>query len=149
MSECAMRLWLFMPIQIYGPSQANLVLIAYASIRAVSPEPPLLAHTSSESRGTFRQKARSLAPLNGWARAVKIRHDGMLEDTNPLGAAHIIFRRKYRLRKHKSHGKCVLTNQKTMNRYQETGSYATKRFISFKIFLRGTILQILAMFRKP
>ena len=27
-------------------------------IRAVSPEPPLLAHTSSESRGTFRQKAR-------------------------------------------------------------------------------------------
>ena len=31
-------------------------------IRAVSPEPPLLAHTSGESRGTFRQKARSLAP---------------------------------------------------------------------------------------
>ena len=44
-------------------------------IRAVSPEPPLLAHTSSESRGTFRQKARSLAPLNGWACAVKICHD--------------------------------------------------------------------------
>ena len=40
-------------------------------IRAVSPEPPLLAHTGSESRGTFRQKARSLAPLNGWACAVK------------------------------------------------------------------------------
>ena len=35
-------------------------------IRAVSPEPSLLAHTSSESRGTFRQKARSMAPLNGW-----------------------------------------------------------------------------------
>ena len=51
-------------------------------IRAVSPEPSLLAHTSSESRGTFRQKARSLAPLNGWACAVKICHDGMLEDTN-------------------------------------------------------------------
>ena len=60
-----------------GPRQANLVLIAYASsegsgaparrrIRAVSPEPPLLAHTSSESREIFRQKARSLAPLNGW-----------------------------------------------------------------------------------
>ena len=46
-------------------------------IRAVSPEPSLLAHTSSESRGTFRQKARSLAPLNGWACAVKICHDGM------------------------------------------------------------------------
>ena len=41
-------------------------------IRAVSPEPSLLANTSSESRGTFRQKARSLAPLNGWACAVKI-----------------------------------------------------------------------------
>ena len=60
-------------------------------IRAVSPEPSLLAHTSSESRGTFRQKARSVAPLNGWACAVKICHDGMLEDTNSLGAAHIQF----------------------------------------------------------
>ena len=49
-------------------------------IRAFSPEPPLLAHTSSESRGTFRQKARSLVPLNGWACAVKICRDGMLED---------------------------------------------------------------------
>ena len=63
-----------------------------ASLRicAVSPEPPLLAHTSSESRGTFRQKARSLAPLNGWACAVKICHEGMLEDTNSLDAAHSI-----------------------------------------------------------
>ena len=59
-------------------------------IRAVSPEPSLLAHTSSESRGTFRQKARSLAPLNGWACAVKVCHDGMLEDTNSLDGAHII-----------------------------------------------------------
>ena len=59
-------------------------------IRAVSPEPPLLAHTSSESRGTFRQKERSLAPLNGWACAVKICHDGMLEDTNSLDGAHMI-----------------------------------------------------------
>ena len=58
-------------------------------IRAVSPEPPLLAHTSSESRGTFRQKARSLAPLNGLASAVKICHDGMLEDTNSLDGAQI------------------------------------------------------------
>ena len=59
-------------------------------IRAVSPEPSLLAHTSSESRGTFGQKARSLAPLNGWACAVKICHDGMLEDTNSLDGAHFI-----------------------------------------------------------
>ena len=68
--------------------QAEMVQ-ASLRIRAVSPEPPLLAHTSSESRGTFRQKARSLAPLNGWAYAVKISHDGMLEDTNSLDAAHI------------------------------------------------------------
>ena len=63
-----------------------------ASLRicAVSPEPPLLAHTSSESRGTFRQKARSLVPLNGRACAVKICHDGMLEDTNSLDRAHIV-----------------------------------------------------------
>ena len=59
-------------------------------IRAVSPEPPLLAHTSSESRGTFRQKARSIAPLNGWACAVEICHDGMLEDTNSLDGAQLM-----------------------------------------------------------
>ena len=63
-------------------------------IRAVSPEPSLLAHTSSESRGTFRQKARSLAPLNGWACAVEICHDGMLEDTNSLDAAHVKYEMK-------------------------------------------------------
>ena len=59
-------------------------------IRAVSPEPSLLAHTSSESRGTFRQKARSLAPLNDWACAVEICHDGMLEDTNSLDGAQML-----------------------------------------------------------
>ena len=64
-------------------------------IRAVSPEPSLLAHISSESRGTFRQKARSLAPLNGWACAVKLCHDGMLEDTNSLDRAHMIKRYIY------------------------------------------------------
>ena len=58
-------------------------------IRAVLPEPPLLAHTSSESRGTYRQKARSLASLNGWVCAVKICHDKMLEDTNSLDAPQL------------------------------------------------------------
>ena len=85
---------------VYGPRQAIWYLSpmraamvqASLRIRAVSPEPPLLAHTSNESRGTFRQKARSLAPLNGWACAVKIFHDGMLEDTNSFDAAHIINR---------------------------------------------------------
>ena len=63
-----------------------------ASLRicAVSREPSLLAHTSSESRGTFRQKAISMAPLNGLACTVKICHDGMLEDTNWLDGADIM-----------------------------------------------------------
>ena len=74
-----------------GLRRANLVLIAYASSEGSGePEPSLLAHTSSESRGTFRQKARSLAPLNGCACAVKICHDGMLEDTNSLDGAHLV-----------------------------------------------------------
>ena len=60
-------------------------------IRAVSPEPSLLAHTSSESRITFRQKTRSLAPLNDWACAVKTCHDGMVEDTNSPDGAHLAY----------------------------------------------------------
>ena len=71
------RIWYLSPMRA-AKVQASL------RIRAVSPEPSLLTLTSSESRGTFRQKARSLAPLNGWACAVKICHDGMLEDTNSL-----------------------------------------------------------------
>ena len=63
------RIWYLSPMRA-AKVQASL------RIRAVSPEPPLLAHTSSESRGTFRQKTRSLAPLNGWACAVKTFHDG-------------------------------------------------------------------------
>ena len=77
------RIWYLSPMRA---AKVQAIL----RIREVSPEPPLLAHTSSESRGTFRQKARSLAPLNGWACAVKICNDGMLEDTNSLGGAHII-----------------------------------------------------------
>ena len=75
------RIWYSSPMQT-AKVQASL------RIRAVSPEPLLLAHTSSESRGTFRQKARSLAPLIGWAYAVKICHGGMLEDTNSPDGAH-------------------------------------------------------------
>ena len=71
-----------------SPMRAAKVQVSLR-IRAVSLEPLLLAHTSSESRGTFRQKARSLAPLNGWACTVKIFHDGMLEDTNSLDGAHV------------------------------------------------------------
>ena len=79
----AKRIWYLSPMRA-AKVQASL------RIRAVSPEPPLLAHTSSESRGTFRRKARSLAPLNGWACAVRICHDEMLEDTNSLDSAHIL-----------------------------------------------------------
>ena len=74
------RIWYLSPMRA-AKVQASL------RIRAVSPEPSLLTHTSSVSRGTFRQKARSLAPLNGWACAVKICHVGMLEDTNSLDGA--------------------------------------------------------------
>ena len=63
------RIWYLSPMRA-AKVQASL------RIRAVSPEPLLLAHTSSESRGIFRQKARYLAPLNGWACAVKICNDG-------------------------------------------------------------------------
>ena len=77
------RIWYLSPMRA-AKVQASL------RIRAVSPEPSLLAHTSSESRGTFRQKIRSLAPLNGWACAVEICNDGMLEDTNSLDGAHLI-----------------------------------------------------------
>ena len=76
------RIWYLSPMRA-AKVQASL------RIRAVSPEPSLLAHASSESRGTFRQKARSLAPLDGWACAVKICHDGMLEDTDSLDGAQI------------------------------------------------------------
>ena len=74
------RIWYLSPMRA-AKVQASL------RIRAVSPEPSLLAHRSSESRGTFRQKARSVDPLNGWACAVC--HDGMLEDTNSLDGAHM------------------------------------------------------------
>ena len=72
----------------FGPRQANLVLIAYASSEG-SGEP---AHPRSLAR-TFAARSykqdRSLAPLNGWACAVKICRDGMLEDTNSLDGAHL------------------------------------------------------------
>ena len=83
----AKRIWYLSPMRA-AKVQASL------RIRAVSPEPSLLAYTSSESRGTFRQKASSLAPLNGWACAVEICHDGMLEDTNSLDGAQIVLVRR-------------------------------------------------------
>ena len=77
------RIWYLSPMR--GAKVQSSLLIC-----AVSPEPPLLAHTSSESRGTFRQKTRSLDLLNCWACAVKVCHDGMLEDTTSLDGAHTV-----------------------------------------------------------
>ena len=79
----AKRIW-------YLSSMRAAKVQASLRIRAVSPEPSLLTHTSSESRGIFRQKTRSLAPLNGWTSAVEICHDGMLEDTNSLDGAQFL-----------------------------------------------------------
>ena len=76
------RIWYLLPLRA-AKVQASL------RIHAVSPELPLLDHTSSESRGTFRQKTSSLALLNGWTCAVKMCHDGMFEDTNSLDAPHM------------------------------------------------------------
>ena len=81
------RIWYLSPMRA-AKVQASL------RIRAVSPEPSLLPHTSSESRGTFRQKVRSLAPLNGWTCAVKFCHDGMLEDTNSLDGVQMILSKR-------------------------------------------------------
>ena len=82
----------------------------------LSPEPPLLAHTSSVSRGTFRQKARSLAPLNGWACAVKICNDGMLEDTNSLDGAQLkVVRSAFRTSTHQ----CIKTAHITIKMKQD------------------------------
>ena len=76
------RIWYLSPMRA-AKVQASM------RMRAVSPEPPLLAHTGRESEGTFRQKARSLAPLNGLACTVEICHGRMLEDTNSLDRAQI------------------------------------------------------------
>ena len=51
----AKRIWYLSPMRA-AKVQASL------RIRAVSPEPPLLAHTSSESRGTVKQKAQIPGP---------------------------------------------------------------------------------------
>ena len=77
------QIWYLSPMRA-AKVQASL------RIRAVSPEPSLLARTISESRGTVRQKARSLAPLNVWACAVEICHNAMLEDTNSLDGAQMV-----------------------------------------------------------
>ena len=112
------RIWYLSPMRA-AKVQANL------RIRAVSPEPPLLAHTSSESRGTFRQKAKFLPPLNGWACAVKICHDGMLEDTNSLDGAQIRLYLKRSTVWH-SKGTCIFTQKWSFLRRSQTQCLTNK-----------------------
>ena len=120
------RIWYLSPMRA-AKVQASL------RIRAVSPEPSLLVHTSSESRGTFRQKARSLAPLNDWACAVKICHDGMLEDTNSLDGAHIIL---------ESSNKADSSNWH-LNCYCSVSVLRALKIKMFKLILGFTTLQII------
>ena len=108
------RIWYLSPMRA-AKVQASL------RIRSVSPEPSLLAHISSESRGTFRQKARFLAPLNGWACAVKICHDGMLEDTKSLDGAQFILNIHFKL------------------------SYAASRILTLRFLVWFCILWVLAI----
>ena len=94
-------------------------------IRAVLPEPPLLAHTSIESRRTFRQKARSLALLNDWACAVTICHDGLLEDTFSLDGAQFY-------KEHINRNKKILNMQfhKSINLKQQRESKLNEMSVS-------------------
>ena len=79
-------------IQLYGPRQANLVLIAYASSEG-SGEP---AHPRSLARTTAACSYKQWVKRNLQTEsqipscAIKICNDGMLEDTNSLDGAHTI-----------------------------------------------------------
>ena len=134
------RIWYLSPMRA-AKVQASL------RIRAVSPEPPLLDHTSSESRGTFRQKARSLAPLNGWACAVKICHDGMLEDTNSLDGAqllkYILHSNNITLRSTWRHKISHYLSQKTLFSYLGNCPLSKGRFYySFSVEAHGRTINI-------
>ena len=114
-------------------------------IRAVPPEPSLLAHRSSESRGTFRQKARSLAPLNCWACAVEICHDGMLEDTNSLDGAHFMemLKPKGRLSRKATNKKIVWPQHKFLAQFSRKVKSKFKYFgtnICLKKVTRHTLI---------
>ena len=125
------RIWYLSPMRA-AKVQASL------RIRAVSPEPSLLAHTSSESRGTFRQKARSLASLNGWACAVTTCHDGMLEDTNSLDGAHLLKWLLYLVYLILQ----VITNTSARHVSKKSGG-PSHNFSVVKQFIENVILQIL------
>ena len=57
----------------YEPAHVKRVLIVEQW--RLSPEPSVYAHTIQETRGSFRQRARDLAPLNSCAFAFEPPHD--------------------------------------------------------------------------
>ena len=64
----------------FGTYHLSPLRAAKASLwtRAVLPEPSLLEHRSSVSRGTFKQEKRSLTALKSWVCTFKVGHNGML-----------------------------------------------------------------------
>ena len=81
----------------YGPRQANLVLIAYASSEGSGEptHPRSLARTSAARsykqwvKRNLQTESQIPGPSDGWACTVKIFHDGMLEDTHSIDAVHM------------------------------------------------------------
>ena len=86
-------LYLFLAVVIFLSALFKCLHFKMGRVKRIwylSPMRAKKVQASSKSREPFRQKVRSLALLNGWACAVKICHDGMLEDTNSLDASQII-----------------------------------------------------------
>ena len=84
---------------VFGPRQANLVLIAYASSEGSGEpaHPRSLARTSAARsykqwvKRNLQTESQIPGPAEWQGSTVEICHDGMLEDTNSLDGAHIVF----------------------------------------------------------
>ena len=59
--------WSLLNESQYEPAHEIMVLITYATIRAISPEPSMFAHMKYGSKRRVRSKIRHLAPLHGYA----------------------------------------------------------------------------------
>ena len=97
-SACASDPTTYPVKMIIGPRQANLVLIAYASSEGSgeTAHPRSLARTFAARsykqwvKRNLQTESQISGPSEWWACAVKICHDGMLEDTNSLDGAQLI-----------------------------------------------------------
>ena len=87
----------FLDLIIFGPRQANLVLIAYASSEGSGEpaHPRSLARTSAARsykqwvKRNLQTESQIPGPSEWLGMRSYIFHDGMLEDTNSLDAAHL------------------------------------------------------------